>query len=513
MTRRAGVMIPLFSLRSASGWGLGEIPDLVPFARWASAAGFQLVQILPVNEPARGQHSPYAALTAFALDPAYLALECLDDFHAAGGHAIFTPQERAALDSARAAPAVAWDTIRRLKDKAIHASWRHFRANAPPAARAELEEYCAQHRGWLDTYTLWAAIHDAHRCESWTTWTDGLRHRDPGALATAAREHEGAVELRRYTQWQLDRQWRDARWRAGEAGVQLMGDLPFMVAGDSADVWARAGEFRMDATVGVPPDAFSADGQDWGLPVYRWDVMERADFEWMRLRAARAAELYAACRVDHVVGLYRTYFRPLDGAPRAFTPADESDQTRLGERLLGIFRGGLEVIAEDLGVIPDFVRASLSRLAIPGYKVMRWEQDEGPIFRNPAHYHACSVATTGTHDTETLAEWWDAAPAAEKKAFLALPGLEELAAGDEPWGPRARDAILAVLYGSASDLVIVPFVDALGTRDRINVPGTVADSNWVYRMPTELGALAADEETTRRLRGLARRGGREPAGS
>jgi len=219
-------------------------------------------------------------------------------------------------------------------------------------------------------------------------------------------------------QWLAGDQWSAARGRAGD--VALFGDLPFMVSGDSADVWARQDEFRMDASVGVPPDAFSETGQDWGLPVYRWDVLAERDLDWLRDRAHRNADLFDGYRVDHLVGFYRTYFRPHDGSPAQFIPDEQDAQQALGERVLSVFREpGSEIIAEDLGVVPDFVRASLGRLSIAGYKVFRWERHwhtEGHPFRDPVEYPAVSVATSGTHDTEPLEIWWEDIPREEREA-------------------------------------------------------------------------------------------------
>jgi 4-alpha-glucanotransferase len=262
----------------------------------------------------------------------------------------------------------------------------------------------------------------------------------------------------------------------------------------------------------VPPDAFSATGQDWGLPVYRWDVMERNGYAWMTERARRSAELYGYYRVDHVVGLYRTYYRTDDGAPPAFIPADEPSQIRNGEAIMTIFSRAARVIAEDLGVVPDFVRASLTRLGIPGYRVLRWEKD-GTAFRDPAGWPAASVATTGTHDTESVADWYDALPADERHAFLAIPGLAGLRErAPARFDEGVRDAVLELCYGAASDLVLVPFQDALGTRERVNTPGTVNDANWSYRMPVAVDALVSDRVLTARLRALAERTARLPPG-
>jgi len=524
MPRRAGVTIPLFSIRppAGRGWGVGEIPDLVPFASWAARAGFHVVQILPVNEPAGGQNSPYGARTAFALDPVYIALEDVEDFRAAGGEAALPRELRARLDAARAAPSVAWDDVREVKDAALGIAYRHFvkhELERGSSRASAFEEFGRAESDWLDDYALFAVIHDEQGSVEWQEWAPPLRYREPAALEAARVRHAVRVDERRYVQWIADQQWHAARAEAARQGVDLMGDLPFLVAGDSADIWARAHEFRLDLRTGVPPDAFSEEGQDWGLPVFRWDVIAKGDFHWMRERSRRAAELFGMYRVDHVVGLYRTFYRPSSGplnGPGKFTPDDQPTQIELGEAILRILDGRDErgggahrVIAEDLGVVPDFVRASLERLGIPGYRVLRWEKDL-TVFRDPARWPALSVGTTGTHDTESLADWYDALDDAERRAFLEIPALAPLRArSPETFDEGVRDAILRTVYQSGSDLILLPFQDAFGARDRVNVPGTVNAENWTYRMPMDLGALEADEPDERRLAALSEESGRK----
>jgi 4-alpha-glucanotransferase len=294
-----------------------------------------------------------------------------------------------------------------------------------------------------------------------------------------------------------------------------------MVDGDSADVWACPDQFRLDASVGVPPDAFSATGQDWGLPVCRWDVMAADGFRWMRSRARRSADLYDGYRVDHLVGFYRTYSRPLDGGAPYFTPDGETQQRELGESILAIFREpGSEIVAEDLGTVPEFVRESLARLGVPGLRVLRWERfwhRKGQPFRDPADYPAKSVATSATHDTEPLVVWWETADADERRGVNALPTIQRLTKGagvlDAPFRPVVRDTLLEALFESKADLVLLPVQDVFGWRDRINEPATVTDWNWTFRMPWPVDRLYEVEEARERqmaLRAWAARSGRHP---
>ncbi len=518
MSRLAGVLLPLFSLRSSSDWGVGEIPDLVPFARWSAGAGFGMVLMLPVNEASRGQHSPYGALSAFAIDPVYLSVEALEDFAAIGGLDALTPEDRRLLEELRAAPGVRWDAVRALKGRALEAAFAGFvtREWHHKTQRArELERFAREQSAWLDDYALFVAVHDELMGgKAWLDWPAPLRDREPGALADARAKLSDRVLFRTWLQWVADRQWQAARRGAKAAGVELAGDIPFMVAPDSHDVWARRQDFRLDARVGVPPDAFSATGQDWGLPLYRWADMEAAGHQWLTARAGRMADLYGFYRVDHVVGLYRTYFFT-DGPTGTFTPSEEADQVANGEEVLGILSGRARVIAEDLGVVPPFIRASLDKLAIPGYRVQRWERSyhaEGQPFLDPAEWPAVSVATTGTHDTDAVADWYEGLSEEDRAALLKLPALAALAGrATARFDDAVRDALLEMLYGAGSDLVLLPFQDLFGHRERVNVPGTVTDQNWTYRLPSTLSRLAADLPARDRLRALAERHGRIPS--
>jgi 4-alpha-glucanotransferase len=464
--------------------------------RWLQGGGQRLLQLLPINEMPPGETSPYSALSAMAIDPQFISLEALEDFAAIGGEPALDANVRQRLDAARVAVRIDYRTVRELKQIALRKAFAYFRDTelAGGTRRASaFRAFVEQQAWWLDDYALFRAVHAQQQERAWTDWPDGLRNRDPAALAAARSELADDILFRQYLQWVAGDQWGTARDRAGD--VALFGDLPFMVSGDSADVWARQDEFRLDASVGVPPDAFSETGQDWGLPVYRWDVLQERDFDWLRNRARRNADLYDGYRVDHLVGFYRTYSRPLAGGPPAFNPPDEPSQRALGERVLAVFREpGSEIIAEDLGVVPDFVRESLARLGVPGYKVFRWERrwhDPGQPFKDPVEYAPESVATSGTHDTEPMVIWWENASREEKDAVLAIPSVRDRLSDDDRTRalevaglPHAiREALLEALFASGSNLLIQPVQDVFGWRDRINQPATIGDDNWTWRLP------------------------------
>ncbi len=490
--RSAGLLLPLFSVRSDSSWGVGELPDVAALAPWLREARLSLWMMLPLLEAAIGQDSPYSALSAFALDPIYVSMDAIPDFRALGGEAALSGDERRELDTARSTATIDYPTVRRLKGRWLRRSFERFEQHPDPERLRDLERFRVE-APWLPDYTLFSALKEANDLDWWKGWDPGLRHRDPAAMAYARRVHASAASFFEYVQWNAYRQLEASRQEARRHGIFLAGDLPFMVAEDSADVWAAQDEFNLEATVGVPPDAYSDDGQDWGLPVYRWDVLAERRYEWLRERGRQSARLFDLVRIDHVVGFYRTYSIPRDGAEPYFLPADEGSQRHQGEAVLSALgEAGVDLVAEDLGTVPPFVRDSLRAIGIPGYRVLRWEQDDG-IFRDPAGWPAISLATTGTHDTEPIAVWWDALPEAERRAIRALPALSHL--GDEDaarFCPAVHDALLEATYGSGSDLLILPVQDLLGVRDRINLPGTVGPHNWSYRLPFSVSETQTD---------------------
>ncbi|GMV40177.1 MAG: 4-alpha-glucanotransferase [Myxococcales bacterium] len=508
--RQAGALLPVFSMAGRRSWGVGEFGDVPTVCGWLRAAGHRLLNILPINEAALGQESPYSALSAFALDPVYITAEHLIDLRAAGGIPALGDEVARTVAWAREQPIVDWGAVRWLKDKALRLAWERFRAEelrAGTARAADFSAWRAQEATWVDTYALFRALKDACAPKPWWEWDAPLRERRPAALADAAGDLAEQIHYHAWVQWVADREWATVRAEAARTGVRIMGDLPFMVATDSADVWERQSEFRMDAEVGVPPDAFSETGQRWGLPAYDWPVIRRGGYAWLRLRAARAAALYDLYRVDHVVGLYRTWSFPADGSPPGFEPSEPEEQLAHGERVMEALGGAGRVVAEDLGVIPDFVHESLARLGIPGYRVIRWEVEEDGVFVDPATYPALSLVTTGTHDTETARGWWEELPEAERAAFRAiLPPLP-----DAPTWSEVSGALLCAIYEAPSVLAVIPWQDLFGLTDRINTPGTFGAHNWTWKLPVPVEEVATAPALLQRaaeLRALAEQSGR-----
>lgn len=496
---------------ASASWGIGEIPDLVPMARWLQAASCDQLMLLPVGTMAEGQASPYSACSAMAIDPIYLSLGSMEDFARAGGVKHLPLELCQCLETARQSPSVRFADVRRVKTAALWAAFDRFlndEWNNRTIRAGAFAVFTSRERWWLEDYALFRACEAEWPEGSWQDWPAPVAHRDPAALHDARRHFAHRILFEQYVQWVADTQWQEARQGAKALGVSLFGDLPFVVDAHSADVWARQGEFLTEVSVGVPPDAFSDTGQDWGLPMYRWDVVHRSNFAWLRQRARRMASLYDGFRVDHLVGFYRTYGKA-PGGDLFFLPHDEPTQVWQGEQVMRAFlESGVDVVAEDLGTVPDFVRASIARLGVGGYKVLRWERAwglPGQPFVMPSEYPQRSVATTGTHDTEPMAVWWDEAGPEGRHALADVLRRAGVAIWDPsaPWSDGLRDAILRLMDTAASDHVFFPIQDVFGWRDRINIPATVGDHNWTWRLPWPVDAWEHLTETRERAAFLA----------
>lgn len=498
MNRTAAVLIPLFSLRTADNLGRGEIGGLPAFIDFALAMGHRVVQLLPLGETAPDETSPYSVLSLFAIDPLYISAAALPGVGAHARHTGVLPPSWSPGARAR---------LRAAKLTLLEEAFQRFAKSAARTEREGFDRFDQENRGWLADYALFRALKERFRWRNWESWPKPLRRREPGALQSARREL--AVPIRRYCYWQFlaHRQWSAARDHAVERGVMLGGDLAFSPALDSAEVWANQELFRLDRLVGAPPDAFSAKGQRWGLPMPNWPRMRSDDFAWWRMRVRQARVLFDLLRLDHVVGFYRTYSFGADpDSPGELDPAAEADQREQGEAFIRMAiaeAGAGALIAEDLGTVPPWVRASLTHLGVPGFKVMRWEKrgwgTPHESFIPPAAYPELSVAATGTHDTESLTVWWRDLSSRERRQLI-----EAIAAQGriDPRRPMldigALDALLEAVYAAPSRLVIGPIQDLFGWSARINLPGTVSLHNWSWRLPLPIERLSASPAIIKR---------------
>lgn len=481
--RWAGVLLHPTSLPGP--FGIGDIgPAAVDFLAWLVRAGQSVWQILPLGPP-DFEGSPYGALSAFAANPLLISPERLCE------DGLLTRDELAPGPGGRP-DRVDFDRVAAWKE-ALHR--RAFARLADPARAALRHELAAwrqapEQRGWLADWALFAALRRGEERRAWITWPASLRDREPEALVAARRELAGEIAYEEFLQAIFDRQWRLLREEAKVRRIGILGDVPIYLAAGAADLWIHRELFDLDAegralrVSGVPPDYFSADGQLWGNPLYRWDRLAADGFAWWieRLRVnLRRADFV---RLDHFRG-FEAYWEVPAGAATAregrWVPGP-------GRALLEALReglGGLPLVAEDLGEITPQVDELRRAFALPGMKVLQFAFSAEPSDHLPHRYARDTVVYTGTHDNDTVRGWFAGLDAATRRRVLAYVGGT----------PRQLPAaLLRVAYTSPAQLAVAPMQDllGLGRPARMNRPG-VAGGNWTWRLaPGGLDTALAD---------------------
>jgi 4-alpha-glucanotransferase len=542
--RIAGVLAPLFALRTETDLGIGDIEALRQFIEWSRDLGFRLVQLLPINETG-GDHSAYNAISSRAIDPTtlHLAPGSPADLTAAAFAEVTSGIDLRAL---RRGP-VRYEVVKPLKKQLLERAFANFSARQP---NDDFAAFCAAESTWLEDYTLFRVLMEWNgERETWDEWPQASMELARAWLYSLGKEKRAQFEKRRrffrYLQWIAHTQWREVKSFAQVRGVALMGDIPFGVSYYSADVFAHPERFRLEWSGGAPPEPYFKDdeftqkwGQNWGIPLYDWPVMRAQNFAWWRERIRGVKEIFHVFRIDHILGFYRIYafpwrpqrnaeFLPLGweemlrktgGREPHFAPRDDRTwenreaNRREGEEYLRVVleeAGATRVVGEDLGTVPDYVRPNLRSLGIAGFKIPQWETDVAhePI---PGHaYEPLSVATFATHDHKPLHAFWEEAfadtVASSGQSRHDLAKIAQFAgiAFPNESSSYLRDfypAILSALFQSRSWLAIVMITDLLGRKDRFNVPGTAADSNWTRRLHTTIARLGHGRTLKRQLK-------------
>jgi 4-alpha-glucanotransferase len=546
--RIAGVLVPLFALRGTDDLGIGDTGALREFIDWVAQIGFKLVQLLPINETG-ADNSPYNAISATAIEPTTLHLApnspqdlTREDFDAAVAGAD--------LRNLRLGE-VKYRQVKKLKRRILEKAFANFSANAREERQLEFETFCEEEAAWLRDYAFFRVLMEENEdSAAWNRWPAQHQsiERARNWLRRLPQDRQAGLATRQnffcYVQWIAHQQWRAIKSYAEERGVALMGDIPFGVSYYSADVFARPDEFMLDWCGGAPPEPYFKDdaftqkwGQNWGIPLYRWDRMRADNFEWWRERVRSVRRIFHLFRIDHVLGFYRIYafpwrprknkqFFPLDWnqmlertsgrAPR-FVPRDDETaenseaNKREGEEYLRVVldeAGATRVIGEDLGLVPDYVRPNLRALGIAGFKIPQWEA-RGEQVTPGNEYERLSVATYTTHDHKPIRALWEDAfehPTATSEQSRFDLAKIAVFAGFDPRIDRVdfeKDfypAIMGALFGSEAWLAIVMITDLLGRKYRFNVPGTKANLNWTRRMQRSIAQLISSPKEQRRMR-------------
>ena len=492
--RAAGVLLHPSSL--ANPYPIGDLgPAAFAFADFLAEAGQRWWQMLPIG-PVGSTNSPYQSSSAFGGNPLLLSPDRLVEQGLLDRHdvALAMPRREGKVDYGEAA---------RLKLPWLRKAFERFDKIRYGSTPSEFDAFVRTESFWLEDFSLFSAIQENEGTPDWTRWSGGMRTRTPGALIDARKRFADEIRYHQFVQWQFSVQWSALRADCTSKGIRLIGDVPLFVAHQSADVWAHPGLFKLDSdgnptvVAGVPPDDFSSTGQVWGVPVYRWDVLDAQGYQWWIERLRKVVALFDVSRLDHFIGFIRTYEVPA----RATTAEQGQYQPGGGAPFFHAVRqalGSLPFIADDLGATTPAVIALLNQFQIPGTRVLQFEFSSNPAAQQdlPGLHPETSVVYTGTHDNDTTAGWYEKLPTTQREALQTQLG----ASSQEVVWAMIRNALT-----SRSDTVITPAQDLveLGSQARMNFPG-VEQGNWQWRL--EDGALT--HEVMERLRTLTAACGR-----
>lgn len=529
--RRLGVLIPVFSLRRDNDLGIGDTRALRGMVDWAVQHRVGFLQLLPINETGT-DNSPYNAISSVALDPVLLELEAIPGVSIEMILAAATKYQTDAIDEDLVdysrANAAKWDLLAQ--------GFTHYLSVGKKSK--EFRQFQKEEADWLIPYCKYRWLTELAGTEEWDKWSgDYNTARKAEAYLTGLDQDEVEQNLTFYAwvQWHAFSQWRELRAYAESVDVKLMGDIPIGVSYSSADVFFEPQWFDLTLSGGSPPetvfkdDAFACQwGQNWGIPLYRWDVLAKDDYGWWRRRIEKLTDVFHIFRIDHILGFYRIFsfpWRPAynqdflglsdeeaqkitGGRLPGFHPYDDdTDEHRAsnladGDRYLKVVKeaaGAGEVVGEDLGCVPDYVRPHLEELGIAGFKVCHWEAHREGVAVKGSEYPACAFATFATHDHDSIPSLWNGLVGmsggmehegamrglALLSDFAGLPKGNTINAYAQ-YGPVVKWALFGALLKSKADYAAVMITDIIDSEKRINRPGTVGGENWRYRLPWKL---------------------------
>ena len=484
--RTSGVLLPLAAMKASHDWGVGDFGSLKVWTEFLSGLGVKFIQILPLQETAPGVNCPYSALTSFAVDPVYVQIDEVEDIEHSSRAQEYIGSLTVDIMNWHGARQAPFGAVKHAKWHELWLGYKTFLIHEMSAhtARAQaFEAYCSAQEPCLRGYALFRALKDFYKWQSWTQWPVEMQDIHSPAVRQFEAQYKEFVDFFKYVQWILDQQLRRAKAFAQEKGVYIFGDIPFATNLDSGEVWAEKENYRIGYEIGAPADQFSQDGQRWGLPAYNWQYLLEHNLDLWRRKIRRVTELYDIFRLDHLVGFFRTYVFAPGSQQGAFDVEGEQNQIDRGYAFLHMVldeaQGKLPV-GEDLGVIPNYVRRMLVDLRIPGYKVLCWEREDNGWYREPRNYPVVSLATTSTHDTETLRGWWETMDINERRNIWEMISAQKTD-GNVPFNLDTQRRMLKRVLDSASALTLFAWQDIAGTLERVNTPGTVGDENWTYR--------------------------------
>ncbi len=492
-SRASGILLHPTSLPGPFTHG-----DIGPAARrfidFLNAAGQTWWQMLPIH-PIGGCDSPYDSPSAFAGSDLLISLEDLCPLQ------LLKTEELRSLPRPSRPGHADFQTGKRQRKPLLLLAHSRFQESADEHLQLAYKEFLAKNDAWVWDFALFTALREKQEMRSWVDWLPALRRREPEALQVAHEENQEEIRFQVFCQFLFHYQWAQLKTYAHERQVQLMGDIPMFVSHDSSDVWANQEMFHLDedghrtVQAGVPPDYFSEDGQLWGNPLYRWEVMRTNGYGWWIDRLRRELDKFDAVRLDHFIAFSRYWEVPMN----VTTAKDGRYVDVPGHDFLEKARdalGGLPFVAEDLGTLTPQVEQLRDRFALPGMKILQFAFAHGAESYLPHQHPPTSVAYLGTHDNNTTRGWYESLLAlASEDAGDAASAQEQLTRLRGYTGvTRTSDVctqMIRALMCSPATTAMLTIQDLLdqGSEYRMNIPG-VADGNWNYRLPA--GSLTRD---------------------
>ncbi len=472
--RKAGILMPISALPSQEGIGtLGD--GAFAFVDWLQSAGMKIWQVLPLLPTGYGD-SPYQSFASDALNYYFIDLKRLEK------DGLLTEEEIRKVVWSDDARRIDYGKLFTEKISLLRKAFSRF-----DCAGAEFQSFLKA--GVYDDFALFMSLKVRFAYANWEEWDEPLKNADASALSAHKKEYAEEIAFWQFTQFIFLKQWRDLRAYAQEKGVEMMGDMPIYVSYDSVETWKYReklfmtdDEGNVSLRAGVPPDAFSDDGQFWGNPVYDWKKMKKDGYRWWKNRIRYAFSLFDIVRIDH--------FRAFD---RFFAIPADAETAKEGEWLDGpksaLFADmkDYKIVAEDLGIIDAGVRKLMKDTGYAGMKVFSFAFDDDPENEYlPIYYDENCVAYTGTHDNDTLRSFLEKLDKKSRKAFTKETEKQCLAL-DVPYIRETIEeeceSVVRLLFASKADRVIVPMQDVLciGEEGRLNAPSTVSNLNWTFR--------------------------------
>lgn len=474
MNRSSGILLHISSLPSKYGIGCFS-QAAYNFVDWLSEAGQSYWQILPLGPTSYGD-SPYQSFSSFAGNPYFISLETFIDI------GILTKEECDEIDFGEIENSINYSSLYKNRYTLLYKAYKRSNISMDP----KFQSFIIENNYWLDDYALFMAMKNKFNGSQWTEWDEDIKLRKSEAITRYSEELREEIEFQKFIQYHFYLQWSALKNYANSKGIKIIGDIPIYVAFDSADAWANPQLFQFNednvpiAVAGCPPDGFSATGQLWGNPLYKWEYHKQTNYKWWISRLSHCFTLYDVLRIDHFRGFDEYYSIPY-GAENAMNGHwKKGPGIDIFIKIKEIL-GEKEFIAEDLGYMTDSVRKLVKDSGFPNMKVLEFAFDSRDTgCRNdylPHNYNQNCIAYTGTHDNQTIKSWFNTISKEEQNM-----AREYLCDFNTPTNELYKSFISLIMRSNAK-LCVIPMQDYLGYDDscRMNEPSTLG-KNWKWRL-------------------------------